>query len=203
MKFAKPFLILSVLLTDPYFCADQDPCVAAELPESTSVAKWIWTPVQKAGAIPNGACFFRRTFEVSRTKSKSILEIAADDSFEAYVNGQPVGRGEGWRHFTQFDISDHVQSGKNVVAVKVVNLKPGDAGLAARIQLSGRKAIPSDESWRTTIVPLSKWKHVRFADRSWRPAVILGEWNKTSPWVSEIQDSAIVHKQVDDFESSR
>lgn len=144
--------------------------------------QWIWTPVQEVGNVPNGACFFRRTFDVDR-RSSVTLEIAADDSFEVYFNGKRAGQGGGWEHFTQLDLTKYTRVGKNTIAVKVVNRTPGYAGLVAKIGLGKQQAILTDSTWRTSTMPLSKWKQHRFADKSWRFATELGEWKKTEPWI--------------------
>ena len=51
---------------------------------------WIWNPVHAVGKVPVGACYFRCSFEV-RAMVQTHLEIAADDSFEVFVNGQERG----------------------------------------------------------------------------------------------------------------
>ena len=180
MNFAKSFhhsIVVTILLLSSGFVWANDGDSSP-----TTEPLWIWTPVQQAGSIPTGACFFRRTFEVTR-RSTATLEIAADDSFEVYVNGQFVGQGSGWAHLTKLDISNHVQVGKNAIAVKVVNRSPGHAGLVTRIDLGRDASVLSDASWKTSSAPLPKWKQLRFADKSWRPASPLGEWNKTEPWI--------------------
>lgn len=154
---------------------------AAELAPSTE-PMWIWNPVHADAPVPNGACYFRRTFNTADDKVPAVLDIAADDTFEVYVNGQLVGQGEHWQFFTRFNISKHLTKGINAVAVKVVNRQPGHAGLAARMQI-GDHIIYTDRQWQCSLIALSKWQRQLFADQSWKPANELGPWGNTHPWI--------------------
>ena len=181
MNIAKSFLYLAVVIR--LFCGFEPARSADETNFQQPEPQWIWTPVQDVGNMPNGACFFRRTFLVSSPPPNVLLDIAADDSFEVYVNGEPVGRGEGWQHFSRLDISKFVRPGNNALAVKVVNLTTGHAGLAAQIRVGSKQIIPTDASWRTSVLPLRRWKQRQFADQNWRPAMELGVWGRTAPWI--------------------
>ena len=142
---------------------------------------WIWNPLQKHGEVPGGACFFRRSFDLESVEP-ATLDIAADDRFEVFVNGQPVGHGNNWKHFRRFDITAMLRPGKNSLAVKVVNREHGHAGLAARLNL-GSKIIRTDKTWKCSSIALSKWHYARFADASWKSVAELGTWGETKPWI--------------------
>jgi len=175
-------ILLLVALTASAGAAEQAP---------TTKPMWIWNPVHADAPVPNGACFFRRTFEVADEKVPAVLDIAADDTFEVYVNGRLVGQGEHWQFFTRFPISKHLTKGKNAVAVKVVNRQPGHAGLAARIQI-GDQVIFTDGHWQCSLIALSKWQRQLFADQSWKSAHVLGPWGATQPWVQAQTRTAAV-----------
>lgn len=150
-------------------------------PKPTTTPQWIWSPVHKSGGVPNGACFFRRSFTAQEGLPAS-LDIAADDTFEVYVNGRLMGRGQNWKHFTRYDLTPHISTGLNAVAVKVVNRTPGDAGLAAQLMVGGQM-IFSDHHWKCSTISGAKWQRTKFADARWKPAQVLGAWGKTDPWI--------------------
>ncbi|MEO8391780.1 MAG: sugar-binding domain-containing protein [Chloroflexota bacterium] len=69
----------------------------------------------------HGVAWYRRTFEVPADwKQRTILEFGAVDySASIYVNGQPLGEHSGGYTPFEFDITDALQAGTNVVTVRV------------------------------------------------------------------------------------
>ncbi len=145
---------------------------------------WIWTPDQPAGRVPQGDCYFRKTISLPE-KFSGFIEIAADDTYEVYVNGREVGRGKSWEIFQQFDISSELKVGKNVIAVKVTNRNGSDAGLAGRVELtstSGERTFVTNPTWKcnTSVWPL--WTSSSYRDKRWKASKNLGSWGLTEPW---------------------
>jgi hypothetical protein len=95
-------------------------------------AHWIWSPAQPKGEAPVGDCYFRKTFELADIEEAQV-HITADNQFELFINGQSAAKGVDWRQMQQHDVSKLLHKGRNVVAVRVTNLEPGAAGLAARV----------------------------------------------------------------------
>ncbi len=172
-------------------------CISASAALSSEGAQWIWAPSHATDAVPAGACYFRRTF-VMDAPASGTLEIAADDTFEVYINGKRIGRGEQWKHLTRFDISEQLEAGQNTIAVKVVNREAGAAGLVARLTgketKSALKTLVTDGTWKTSLSPLSRWQRNQYADGKWKPAQVLGPLGKTEPWIAKslptVRDSA-------------
>lgn len=164
--------------------------LATTVVQAEDIPKWIWNPVHKPGAVPPGACHFRGVMFLEKAVT-SDLDVAADDAFEAYVNGKRLGRGAGWNHFTRFDITPHLIEGKNVIAIKVINRGRGAAGLAARVVTkSNRKVLlTTDHRWKTYTTAFPKWHWIRFADGNWKSAVELGAYGKTAPWINKSRDT--------------
>ena len=52
-------------------------------------AGWIWSPQHTKNAVPEGACYFRKTF-TAQAPIRVQATIAADDEYELFVNGQKV-----------------------------------------------------------------------------------------------------------------
>lgn len=156
-----------------------------------SKPNWIWSPVHTPGDIPNGACFFRRCFDVNEMSKPTpvSLEVAADDRFDVFVNGQHVGTGEQWKHFTKLDITKVIRAGRNTIAIKVVNQGGGNAGLAARLRVHEQKIV-TDQSWKCMTLSLPGWTQNDYTDAGWKSCRILGAWNETAPWIRQPLPSA-------------
>ena len=149
---------------------------------------WIWSPDHEVGNVPETACYFRKTFDIDKWDSAEV-KIGADDSFEVFVNGIRVGRGEGWKNKVSFDIASKLRQGSNVVAVRVQNKVSGTAGLLATISIENEEKetrIVSDESWKTSLRPLPTWFLRRASERTWVAATNLGPIGTTSPWIEDV-----------------
>jgi putative membrane-bound dehydrogenase-like protein len=148
-------------------------------------ANWIWTAEHPRNAVPLSDCYFRKTFHVS-TAEQALVMIGADDQYELFVNGHPVGNGESSRQLTTYDIQPHLVRGRNVIAVKVSNTKGTTAALVARVQIkpdSGAwSSYSTDRSWRTAIEVPRNWAATTFNDARWGAAVVFGPLGETSPW---------------------
>ena len=155
-------------------------------------AQWIWhgdgdvnTPV------PEGeTCLFRKPINL-RVEAVGRVEIAADDQYELFVNGTSVGSGSSSRQMEEYDISDYLEIGRNVVAVRVVNTHGKTAALAARVSIRPRNqdkwfTFSSSPSWRVSTNPSPMWETVLFNDRLWGSATAFGELGDTVPWDRDV-----------------
>ncbi len=138
--------------------------------------------------MPPGACHFRKSFKLERVQA-GHLEIAADDVFEAYVNGALVSRDEGSTQLKKYDIGRYLREGSNTIAVKVVNRDSGAAGLVARIQVLQKGKRPTqvvtDTSWKTSRSPIALWHLNRYSDKQWVDAQSLGPLGNSPPWIAK------------------
>lgn len=174
---------------------------------------WIWSPVHTLGDIPETSCYFRKTIELP-ADYRGTLNIAADDTYVAYVNGKKVGEspeGASPGRFTEYDISDAIKSGKNVIAIKVTNREGGTAGLAARVDLelqidpqkeqatAGRnlpnrrdpRRFVTNPSWRTNLSTLPLWSNPGYRDRRWDAAQSWGNFGMTPSAILGQKDAQI------------
>lgn len=137
-------------------------------------ASWIWEAKgNPASAAPVGTVVFRREFRVPASQRifSARLEMTADNSFSATLNGSPVLEGGNFTMTYVADVTKAMQRGSNVLAVVAENAgdKPNPAGLigALRIQYRDR----SEE----ILVTDGKWTVVDAADiRSEKPVQVLG-----------------------------
>lgn len=161
------------------------------LPSSAFAAKeasWIWSPKHAMREVPEGDCYFRKTF-TAQAPIRVQATVAADDAYELYVNGQRVGAGESCRELDEYNITPQVVAGRNTIAVKVTNRKGTTAALVVRVFLrerdGGWETYSSDETWRTSLAPAATWNRVTYDDADWVPAQVFGPLGETAPWDRE------------------
>ena len=157
-------------------------------------AKWMWGPIPaiKPASLdrPPGKVFFRHDFTLPKdAKVKSaIVQAAADNSYELYVNGKKAGNGVAWINYGTHDIAKLLKPGKNVIALIGSNGidKPSPAGLLAGmlIKLSNGKTIglSSGKGWNVTNKSQKpRWNETNFNDSAWGKSESLGP-RAMAPW---------------------
>lgn len=158
---------------------------------SATEAQWIWAGgTDRDQAIEVGeTCWFRKVLNL-RERGEGILEIAADDDYEVRVNGRVIGDGKSYRQMQEFEISDYLEVGRNVVAVRVKNTNGDTAALVARVSIRPEGdqkwyTFSSDETWRTSLSEESAWDNPMLNDRTWDTATSFGVLGETVPWDRE------------------
>lgn len=161
-----------------------------------SDAQWIWSPAYVKDEVPEGTCFFRKTFNFGGTRTIELAKayVSADNQYELYVNGTRVGDGGDWRKMQTFDIAAHLRPGPNVLAIKAQNTDSGPAGLVARVLVRGNGAAleshSTDNSWKTSVQEFRDWTHPRFNDKDWLAAKSYGPLGAVLPWGDEVVTDA-------------
>lgn len=145
-------------------------------------ASWMWFPEDgdPTQAAPPGDRLFRTTFDGAGVTDAELL-ITVDDSFTAYLNGEPVAESivdpEAWRHPRLVTLQ--LQPGENVLAVAARNTAHADgshspAGVLARLRLTLQngttRLIEGGEAWRTAAQAPAGWMEPGFDDAAWLPA---------------------------------
>src|SRR5436853_3582106 len=110
-------VFLGLLMLPVGWVEQPGPALAQQGP----AVQWIWfnegDPLQSA---PAGLRYFRRVFNINRPieipVDEATLDITADGSFTAYVNGVRVGEGNNPKRVYRFDVKKHLIHGDNVVA---------------------------------------------------------------------------------------
>ncbi|TWT64878.1 DUF7133 domain-containing protein [Allorhodopirellula solitaria] len=154
-------------------------------------AQWIWA----GGTTPDQAievgetCWFRKVLNL-RERGEGFVEIAADDDYEVRVNGRVIGKGQSYREMQEIEITDYLEAGRNVVAIRVENTKGSTAALVARVSIRPETedkwyTFSSDPSWRTSLDEQGMWDHPTFNDRTWVSASSFGVLGETVPWDRE------------------
>ncbi|MFA6173645.1 MAG: family 78 glycoside hydrolase catalytic domain, partial [Kiritimatiellales bacterium] len=147
---------------------------------------WIWFPEAEPAAVIR---YFRRGFELADhriIKSAKFL-VAADTIAASFINGKKVGTACPSKATIEFDITGHLRSGRNVLAVSVENLgdAPNPAGLLALLKIEFAAGEPlvlaTDESWITAKEKSPGWEQPGFDDTVWVAANKLGPAG-IEPW---------------------
>ena len=97
-----------------------------------SAARWIWA----RASTDNQTIFLRRTFDLRAAPRTAKVYITADDFFTLFINGTQVDQSRPdpkdksvWQHVHQIDAAPYLRSGKNVLAVRVLNAEGPAASL--------------------------------------------------------------------------
>lgn len=157
---------------------------------------WIWYPESEgnpAADAPPGARYFRKQIHVpSQHKIKKASFVGtADNSLILHINGKQAARsddsGEGWRQPVAVDVTAHVQTGANQLAVAAVNAtdKSSPAGALGRLIVEFEQDEPFtvalDGTWKASTRPETGWTIADFDDAAWVAAREIARFGD-SPW---------------------
>lgn len=90
-------------------------------------ASWISCPGIDLNAF--NVIHLRKTFELASVPDEFVVNLSADNQYRMFVNGQYVCKGPGrsdlehW-YYQTINLAPYLKSGKNVIAVEVVNYGP-------------------------------------------------------------------------------
>ena len=152
-------------------------------------AQWIWSADCDGLNAPPGTRYFRRTFSprADAPLQSARFRILADNEFSVCINGRRTGAEKGWMILGDYDITERITPGQNVIAVEAVNGGEGSnpAGMIARLDLEyrdgARETMLSGEDWRATAVAAKGWRQPEFDDGTWPPARPIGPFGM-DPW---------------------
>lgn len=160
---------------------------------------WIWTSEATASEAPAGTRSFRTTIEVADGGvTDAVLGFAADNRFEASLNGQPLLRGRDWNSYAKVDFKKALKPGKNELVVRATN-EDGPAGLAVLGRITyanGRtQVIATSGDWEASIDG-SKWEKANaWAKMGARPYGPL-KWGRDNSASPHIRRSFDVSRKV-------
>lgn len=174
-----------------------------EAGQQSGEPQWIWfeegNPAQLSPlkhAAPPGTRYFRRLFKIpaDRKVVSARIEMAADNQFDLWVNGQRAGSGDEWAQTYSMDVVSLLEKGGNVVAVKAVNAgkKANPAGLIGSLEMTYANGntvkITTDDHWQSTRTVGGNWLTDIDADwrDEWRRSLEIGPRGAT-PWGNDWQ----------------
>jgi alpha-L-rhamnosidase len=146
-------LLLGALSVLPAASQPGDP------PSRVWLGQWIWTDGDPAPR--NSYTCFRKTFQLDSVPKEARIHLTADSRYHVYVNGIFAGRGpvrsdRRWLYYDTWDVAEHLEKGKNVVAVLVhhygettFQYMQGRGGLIADIVgFAGKSLARSEGTWK-------------------------------------------------------
>ncbi|MEO8614963.1 MAG: ATP-binding protein [Luteolibacter sp.] len=120
------------------------------------------------------------------------LRITVDNAYELFLDGQSIGRGNGWHNFIEYDVKLFLHPGTHVLAVSALN-DFDVAGLICglRVELEDGRVmeIVSDASWKIPPNDARSWKQVTQAWEKWPAATVLSFWTGPPDLVYSAQPS--------------
>jgi alpha-L-rhamnosidase len=159
-------------------------------------SNWIWFPEgDPTVEAPAQYRYFKRNFDISNMNdvTNAQLALTADDQYELYVNGDLIVKTEGvvdeWKQGKVYDLTDFLTSGKNSIAVKVLNKSVSPAGLLGKLQINYTSGEPSviltDDKWKSAQNPDGDWQNVNYDISGWSDAKVLAKYG-SGPWGANV-----------------
>ena len=138
------------------------------------VGSWIWDHQTR----DRQECRLVRSFTIpSGVEVESArLRISADNFYQVFLDGQPVGQGGDWRVLIEYELHLLLTPGEHVLAVSASNdFDVAGLLLGLRIALSDGSVIEigSDDSWKIVPPGESSWKKRSRAWESWAAAKVI------------------------------
>ncbi len=154
---------------------------------ATTPPRWVWLGKDAA---PEQTVYFRKEIAVKGIAGAKLY-ATCDNQMTVWINGKEVVSSDQWQTPVFKDVTDHFLGeralrggGRHVVAVRARN-KGGAAGLLARLVFdsasAGPFAVVSDETWRASPKLTEGWLDLKFDDKAWEPATVVGTLGD-APW---------------------
>lgn len=129
--------------------------------------------------------WFRKTVIIKKTVSQAKVAITADNAYELYVNGKPVGSDSDWTSLETYDITAQIRQGENAIAVKATD-PGGDLGallLEGAIVYTDNASTPiaTDKTWKVSTSLQEGWDSRDFDDVLWSAPKVIGK-PPVGPW---------------------
>jgi putative heme-binding domain-containing protein len=147
--------------------------------------QWIWHDNHGAAIQTNEVRYFRKTFEAKPRFNKVLLSAAADDEATIYINGKQVAHPKDFSKPAYEDVTSQVKRGRNVIAVRGLNINSDVAGVLVMLEMKTGKQrgefVVSDETWLASDEEKEGWRELNFDDSAWSKARSKGKLGD-QPW---------------------
>lgn len=167
-------------------------------------AQWIWYPEENPAvqAEPR-TIYFRLRIDLPSIDeiSQAKCAFSADNRFALWINGQEVGRGENYKQLYEYDVTDHLIAGQNVIAVSATNAsdQPNPAGFIGYMHINDRdgKSIlySTGPDWLVTDDAEESWTSPHRDVSNWEVAKVIGDFG-IGPWgkIQSGQSESVVRR---------
>ncbi len=147
-------------------------------------AQWIWSDAKNTRTDTQ---YFRKEFSVPEGAKikRASLAYSASSYLKLWIADQWVDEGGSAAMVPPFlDVTDHIRTGRNVIAVAADN-PLGFGGWIAKLVLEfedGKsQTIVTDPTWKSAKKEQKDWLAADFEDRPWQPAVKIADCGG-EPW---------------------
>jgi homoserine O-acetyltransferase len=147
--------------------------MATDRPVTAVPAQRIWDSGEPHAAL----VWFRRVFEQRQPVTEAAIVVACDNHCRVFVNGTDVGGNDEWERPTRIDVTKHLVSGDNVIAVAARD-DGSAAGLVFWLDWRAPHAsgtLVSDANWLCCLEEQEGFAKLRFDDRRWQRVRATGE----------------------------
>lgn len=169
---------------------------------------WIWYPENPVSEAVEQYRYFRYEFTLEDDAEYAPFQITVDDKYDLYVNGEHVYEnwettGDTWGNVQSMDLTDKVQKGQNVIAIKAYN-RVSEAGVlfdgkftlknqTTAIVASSTEVVSSRTANDTSL----DWTQVGYNDSGWTGCREYGQ-PPCSPWGSLFYNSSLyLHNEAE------
>lgn len=156
-----------------------------------SGAGWIWYPEgDPAAGRPVETRYFRRTFTLTNAPAAATLVVTGDDTVDVWINGTLVSASprvtDSWKSAALVDITAHLTTGGNTIAIASGNTTESPAGLIAKLTMTGGPTLVTDASWKSYQSAPTGWQTSGYDDGDW-PAARVAATYGGGPWGSGVR----------------
>ncbi len=144
-----------------------------EVEEDYWQANWIWKDTGEEAQ----QLYFRKLLNIEKLPKEAIIQIAVDNKYKLYINGQMLKEGANWTVTDVVNITNSLKIGKNIIAVDAENFG-GEGGIifegCLNYKNNEKEIIVSDTSWKYSDKKDDDWLKEDFNDSHWKTPVLLG-----------------------------
>ena len=114
------------------------------------------------------------------------MYVSANDEFEMYLNGKLVEKGESRGQQRVLDVSEYMEPGVNLIAVRVRQVSENAPMLALKFRTKEKnetrwRSLTTDNTWKSRQREVKNWYHNSLNDIGWLSANQMAEINFNRP----------------------
>ncbi len=159
------------------------PVAAQNKSKAEEAPHWIWLGRAK----DDQTIYIRHVFDIPgplAAKNGGVLAATCDNHMTVFINGKQVARSSQWQQPVRLDVTAHLKTGRNIIAVEAKN----DGGIAAfiarldlQLQNKERATIISDKSWLVSERSAPGWTELDFKAEGFVAATSIARLG-AGPW---------------------
>ncbi|MDZ7690845.1 MAG: DUF1553 domain-containing protein [Balneolaceae bacterium] len=133
------------------------------------------------------------------------MMVTVDEAYTLYLNGKKIGEGKDWRRIERLDLREHLQTGRNLLALEGKNggTIPNPAGILLNLKVSFADGgepliVKSNADWKALDEePAPGWETMDFDDSNWGEVRTFGDSKNSGHWGQLLQFAHDTDHQLD------